>query len=257
VVEEAGWSGEQTYSMVARLDECLQSAASSSKHYSLVILLGGTNDVCYCVPPSHCIAQLRALHSLAHAHSPQTLSIGMTVPEIAPCAPVLAGAAQHEPPKRELDLVVELINEAIIAEFPEVSMVGKDADGMPMPRSPVVAALPPATVAAFDRTRFSALDLHARMAQWLPAPPPLAPSTPYRHDQQHHWDVDRVHLSAKGYDHVGRMLAEFICENKLLQPVPLKQSQLVQQSDAAAASSGSAAAASNGPIASQAPSSAF
>jgi len=61
-VEETGRSGELTDAMTRRLPLILQAALAEGRPYALVVILGGTNDICHGVDSEKIVAQLKELH---------------------------------------------------------------------------------------------------------------------------------------------------------------------------------------------------
>lgn len=61
-VEEAGRSGELTHSMTRRLPLILEAALAEGRPYALVVILGGTNDICHGIDNERVVAQLKELH---------------------------------------------------------------------------------------------------------------------------------------------------------------------------------------------------
>jgi lysophospholipase L1-like esterase len=203
VLEESGVSGEVTISMVRRLKHLLAAAVAEGRPYSLVVLLGGTNDTCHGISADRIAAQIRSLHALCHLHSPVCHTLALTVPDIAQPQP---RSAHTDIEARELDVALLDLNARIRRGFQTSAATAAAA-----------AALSVAPAAdGFDAARFHVLDLQQMMPQWEAAPTPCAPGTLPRADPQKWWDADRVHFTPKGYDHIAQLIAQAVQQHQLL-----------------------------------------
>lgn len=79
VIEE-GVDGERTEEMAERLGTLLPH----HPRVGLVIILGGTNDINQATNASTIIKNIAKMHTLAHAHSPDTYTIAITIPDLSP-----------------------------------------------------------------------------------------------------------------------------------------------------------------------------
>lgn len=199
VVDEAGWSGEVTEDMIPRLKEILQSATVVNGWYDMILLLGGTNDVCHELDTSGIIQRIRTLHEAALAHSLHTRTIAMTIPEIATPKP---GSMEAMRGPSSSERAREKIN-ATIKSWPKEE--------------------------AF-KGRMFVFDLAEMMPQHTLGPI----SSSVQSSVVSVWDPDLVHFSVAGYDFIGEQLAKFIREKNLLPEVKASTKEASSVSNAAA-----------------------
>lgn len=104
----------------------------------------------------------------------------MTVPQISEDEPGTARVAAD----RDIDTAASHINEALLQSFTTDAEIG---------------------------ARYSVMDLRSAMPQWSVA----AGGSPV-HNADGHWDVDWVHFSVAGYEHIGQLVFDAIEKDKLL-----------------------------------------
>lgn len=75
----SGTSGEETSSMISRLESQLRKADRESQHFSLVVLLGGTNDVGRGKSAEETFENLKLMYDCVAAHGAKLCAV--TLPE--------------------------------------------------------------------------------------------------------------------------------------------------------------------------------
>ena len=108
----------------------------------------------------------------------------MTVPQISEDEPGTERVAADS----EIDTAALHINKALLQAFTTDAEIG---------------------------ARYSVMDLRAAMPQWSVAAGAAADSRPV-HNASGHWDLDWVHFSVAGYEHIGQLVFDAIEKNQLL-----------------------------------------